>query len=103
MQTVARAPTPRYWVADAKLSTEENAATLHKLDGITRLPNTLKRVAQVIGPALPWATWPRVADTTRSPRREVWHSGMAQRWLVVSAPAAFARAAATVSHAQQRA
>jgi transposase len=102
MQTFARSPPPRYGVADAKLYTEENAATLHKLGFITRMPNTCKLVAQVIGQALQWATWQRVDDTTRYQRIELGHYGRAQRGLVVYAQAAFERAEATVSKAQQR-
>src|SRR6266705_5807908 len=48
----ARAPTPRYLVADAKLYTEDTAATLAKLGFITRIPGTLKLVSQVITQAL---------------------------------------------------
>src|SRR6266699_1040922 len=45
-------PSPRYLVADAKLYTEENAANLKQLGFITRIPGTLKLVAQVISQAL---------------------------------------------------
>src|SRR5256884_1636380 len=102
MQTFASSPTPRYLVADSKLYTEDNAATLRKLGFITRIPNTLKLVAQVIGQALQGATWQRVDDTTRYQRIELCHYGMAQRWLVVYSQAAFERAEVTVSKAQQR-
>ena len=45
-------PSPRYLVADAKLSGEDNAAHLAQLGFITRMPATLKVVSQVISPAL---------------------------------------------------
>ena len=48
MAAFARSPTPRYLVADAKLYTEDTAATLAKLGFITRMPATLKLVSQVI-------------------------------------------------------
>jgi hypothetical protein len=38
MAAFARAPTPRYLGADAKLDTEDTAATLAKLGFITRIP-----------------------------------------------------------------
>src|SRR2546430_2181928 len=38
---VARSPTPRYLVADAKLYTEDTAPTLAQLGFITRNPGTL--------------------------------------------------------------
>ena len=102
MATLTRAPTPRYLVADAKLYHEDNAANLRQLGFITRIPNTLKLVGQVIGQALRWDTWHRLDETTRSQRLELCHYGMAQRWLVVSSQAALERAQARVNKAQQR-
>ena len=98
----AHSPTPRYLVAEAKLYTEDNAATLAKLGCITRIPGPLKLVWQVISPVLQWDTWHELADTTRSQGLELCHYGMAQRWLVVSSQAALERAEASVPNAQQR-
>src|SRR5215472_6676611 len=50
-------PTPRYLVADAKLYCEDNAVHLAQLGFITRIPATLKLVAQVIGQAPQEDTW----------------------------------------------
>ena len=91
MATLKRSPTPRYLVADSKLYHEDNAANLRQLGFITRMPTTLKLVAQVIGQALRWDTWHRLDETTRYQRIELCHYGMAQRWLVVSSPAALER------------
>ena len=102
MATLKRSPTPRYLVADAKLYHEDNVANLRQLGFITRMPTTLKLVAQVIGQALRWDTWHRLDETTRSQRIELCHYGMAQRWLVVSSQAALERAKASVNKAQQR-
>jgi transposase len=102
MATFKTAPSPRYLVADSKLYNEDNAANLHALGFITRIPNTLKLVSQVITDALREDTWHRVNDTTRYQRVELCHYGIAQRWLVVSSEAALQRAEATVSKAQQR-
>jgi len=102
MATFKTTPSPRYLVADSKLSNEDNAANLHSLGLITRIPNTLKSVSQVITDALRGDTWHRVNDTTRSQRVELCHYGMTQRWLVVSSEAAMRRAEAPVSKAQQR-
>jgi transposase len=100
--TFQTAPSPRYLGADSQLDNEDNAANLHALGLITRMPNTLKLVSQVITDALRWGTWPRVNDTTRYHRVALCHDGMAQRWLVVASAAALQRAEATVSKAQQR-
>jgi transposase len=102
LATFQRSPTPRYLVADSKLYHEDNAAHLRALGFITRIPNTLKLVSQVITQALRWDPWQRLDDTTRYQRVELCHYGMAQRWLVVSSEAAVQRAEVTVNKARQR-
>jgi transposase len=102
MRAFTDTPTPRYLVADAKLYCEDNAVHLAKLGFITRIPATLKWVSQVIGQALQWNTWQTFDDTTRYQPLALCHSGMAQRWLVVYAQAAFERAEATLKKATQR-
>jgi transposase len=102
MAAFQRAPTPRYVVADCKLYHEENATNLKKLGFITRIPTTLKLVAHVVTQALAGDTWQHLDATTRYHRIELCHSGIAQRWLVVSSQAALERAEATVSQARQR-
>ncbi len=102
LATFQQSSTPRYVVADSKLYHEDNAAHLRALGFITRIPNTLNLVSQVITQALRWDTWQRLNDTTRYQRVELCHYGMAQRWLVVSSEAAVQRAEASVNKAQQR-
>src|SRR5919108_4677980 len=102
MAAFARSPTPRYLVADAKLYSEDTAATLAKLGFITRIPGTLKLVSQVITQALQWDRWSRLDEMTRYCGLELCHYGMAQRWLVVSSQAAMERAEANINKAQQR-
>jgi transposase len=70
MATLQTTSSPRYLVADSKLYNEDNAANLHSLGFITRMPNTLKLVSQVITDALRGDTWHRVNDTTRYQRVE---------------------------------
>src|SRR5213080_236175 len=65
MAAFARSSTPRYLVADAKLYTEDTAATLATLGFITRIPGTLKLVSRVITQALQWDRWHRLDETTR--------------------------------------
>jgi transposase len=100
--TFARSETPRYLVADAKLYSEDTAATLSQLGFITRIPATLKLVSQVIRQALQWDTWHYLDDTTRYQSIALGHYGMAQRWLVVSSQAALERADKSVTNTQQR-
>jgi transposase len=102
IKAFASPPTPRYLVADAKLYTEDTAATLATLGFITRMPGTLKLVSQVISQALQWGTWHELNDTTRYQCLALCHYGIAQRWLVVSSQAALERAEASVTNAQQR-
>src|SRR5437667_11042897 len=85
-------PSPRYLVADAKLSCEDNAAPLALLGFITRIPAPRNLVSQVLGQALQWDTWHPFEDNTRYQPLALCHNGMVQRWLVVSSQAAYARA-----------
>jgi transposase len=101
MRAFKDTPSPRYLVADAKLYCEDNAVHLAKLGFITRVPATLKLVSQVIAQALQSDTWQSFDDNTRYQSLARCHDGMAQRWLVVSSQAAYARAEATLNHATQ--
>jgi transposase len=102
LSTFKQSPTPRYLIADSKLYSQDNAAHLKPLGFITRIPDTLKIVSQVIRQALGQDTWQALDDTTRYHRLELCHYGMAQRWLVVCSEAAQQRAEQSVSKAQKR-
>src|SRR5262249_21840125 len=82
MSAFKSTPRPRYLVADAKLYCEDNAVHLAKLGFITRIPATLKVVAQVIRQALQWDTWQLFDDHLRYQPLALCNYGMAQRWLV---------------------
>jgi len=90
-------------IADAKLSHEAHAPNLQALGFMTRIPNTIGVVSQVITQALTWDSWHWLDETTRYQGVELCHYGMAQRWLVVFSQAALERAEATVTNARQRA
>lgn len=69
-------PSPRYLVADAKLSCEDHATHLAQLGCITRIPATLKVVSQVIRQALQWDTWQPVDPKTRYQPLALCHYGI---------------------------
>jgi transposase len=102
LSTFAQSPTPRYLIADSKLYSKDNAVQLKPLGFITRIPDTLKLVSQVIRQALREDTWQALDDTTRYHRLELCHYGMAQRWFVIYSEAAMQRAETSVSKAQKR-
>ena len=102
LSTFAQSPTPRYLIADSKLYSKDNAAQLKPLGFITRIPDTLTLVSQVIRQALREDTWQALDDTTRYHRLELGHYGMAQRWFVICSEAATQRAEKSVSKAQKR-
>ena len=102
LSTFAQSPTPRYLIADSKLYSKDNAVQLKPLGFITRIPDTLKLVSQVIRQALREDTWQALDDTTRYHRLELGHYGMAQRWFVICSEAAMQRAETSVSKAQKR-
>ena len=101
MSAFKSTPRPRSLVADAKLYCEANAVHLAKLGFITRIPATLKVVAQVVSQALQWDTWQPVDPNTCYQPLALGHYGMVQRWLVVSSQAALERAEATLKKATQ--
>jgi hypothetical protein len=103
MTTCASSEAPRYLVADAQRDSEDRAVHRSKLGCIPRIPATLKLVSQGSTPALQWGSWSRLDAMTRSPPLAVCHDGRAQRWLVVAAQAAIARAAQSVNTGQERA
>jgi hypothetical protein len=90
-------------VADATLSTEDQAPTLAQLGCSTRMPGTLTRVTQGIPQALREAPWQPLEARTREQRMELGHYGRAQRWLGVWSPASRERAEASGHQAGQRA
>jgi transposase len=100
--TLKRSPSPRYLVADCKLSHEDHAPHLQSLGFITRIPQTLKLVAQVIRQALATDPWHHLDEQTSSQRLAFCHFGMAQRWLVVRSQEAAWRAERTLNKAQQK-
>ena len=59
------APNPRYLIAASQLYHEENAPHLQKLGFLTRSPNTIGALSQVIAPALTWDPWHRLDAQTR--------------------------------------
>jgi transposase len=67
LATFEQSPTPRYLIADSKLYSEANATALKPLGFITRIPDTLKLVSQVISQALKQGTWQRARDTLSPP------------------------------------
>ena len=102
MTALQHAPSPRYWSADAKRSHEANAPSLQVLGFMTRLPNTLGIVSQVIRQALTGDHWHWREETTRAQGVELCPDGMAQRWVVVFSQAALERAEATVTNTRPR-
>src|SRR6266478_6529168 len=102
METLKNSPSPRYLIADSKLYHEDNAPNLQSLGFITRIPQTLKIVSQVIRQALAMDTWHRLDEQTGYQRLELCHFGIKQRWLVVQSQAAAWRAESTLSKAQHR-
>lgn len=75
--------TPRYLVADCKLYTEANADNLKQLLFITRIPNNIKRVGEIIDDALETDDWETLDDDRKMHSFSLKHYGISQRWHVV--------------------
>ena len=95
-------PSPRFLLADSKLYTQANAPHLAALPFITRLPETLKVVGQVIDQAWSREDWPASPKQTAIQRIDLCHYGIEQRWLVVYSPEAWQRAEATLRKAREK-
>jgi transposase len=93
---------PRYIVADSKLYTSENAVNLAHLPFITRIPENLKVVGEVIEQSLSMGNWQPYDEQSRYHRIDLCHYGIQQRWLVVYSESAYQRAGKTLSKAQTR-
>jgi len=89
--------TPRYLVADCKLYTEDNAENLKDLLFVTRIPNTIKRVSEIIDQALAVPNaWKTLNDDRKMQTFNVEHYGIQQRWHVVSSETSRQQAVKTV-------
>ena len=81
---------------------KENAEPWQALPCITRIPNPLKVVSQVLTQARAIDTWPDVEEQRRSQGLAFCHFGIEQRGRVVHAEAAAWRAASSLRQAQPR-
>jgi len=93
---------PRYIVADSKLYTQANAVNLAHLSFITRIPENLKVVSEVIDQSLSMGNWQVYDDKVKYQRVELCHYGIEQRWIVAYSESAYQRAGKTLSKAQSK-
>lgn len=77
--------TLRYLIADSKVYCEANAENLQHLLFITRIPNSIKLVGEIIDQALAAPNnWKTLDDDRKMQTFNVEHYGIKQRWHVVS-------------------
>lgn len=96
------ADAPCYLVADAKLYTKDNADNLSRLSFITRIPETIKVVGQVIKQAWEKDAWQVIDGALAYQSLALSHYGITQRWIVVYSKQAEQRAEKTIAKAQKR-
>lgn len=76
---------PRYLIADCKLYTQDNGKNLAEHAFITRIPQRIKDVNEVIEKALAdSAPWVDLDEASRMKTFKLTHYGMDQRWHVIS-------------------
>jgi transposase len=93
---------PRYLVADSKLYIQANAVNLAHLPFITRIPENLKVVGEVIDQSLSMGNWQPYDDKVKYQRVELCHYGIEQRWIVAYSESAYQRAGKTLSKEQSK-
>jgi transposase len=102
IKELASSEMPRYIVADSKLYTSENAVNLVHLPFITRIPENLKVVCELIDQSLSMGNWQPYDDKVKYQRVELCHYGIEQRWIVAYSDSAYQRAGKTLSKAQSK-
>ena len=93
---------PRYVIADSKLYTQKNASNLACLPFVTRIPETLKVVGQVIDQAFDLDAWQMLDEANEYQRLDLGHYGIDQRWLVVYSKEAEQRAQKAIAKATDK-
>ncbi|MCK4494311.1 MAG: IS1634 family transposase, partial [Methylococcales bacterium] len=83
IESFKNSETPRYLIADCKLYTENNSDNLKQLLFITRIPNNIKRVGEMIDKALEVNDWKTLDDDRKMQTFKLEHYGISQRWHVV--------------------
>ncbi len=77
--------TPRYLIADCKLYAEKNSSNLKELPFITRIPQNIKKVGEIIELAVDNPEeWLELDNDRQVQPFNLKHYGMQQRWHVVS-------------------
>lgn len=94
---------PRYLIADSKLYTQKNASNLACLPFVTRIPETLKVVGQVIDQAWDLGAWQMLDEVNEYQRLDLGHYGINQRWLVVYSKEAEQQAHKAIAKATNKA
>ena len=85
LEKFKQSETRRYLVADCKLHTEKNAANLNELPFITRIPQHIKKVGEIIEQAVDNPKDRLALNNDRQVRTfDLEHYGMRQRWHAVS-------------------
>lgn len=87
IENFKQSETPRYLIADCKLYTEANAENLKQLPFITRIPNNIKQVGEIIDKALGTGGWETLDDDRKMKTFNLEHYGISQRWHVVHSEA----------------
>lgn len=81
-----------YLVADSKLYSKENSENLSKIKFITRIPNSITKVKNLIEETLDKKQWRTLNSKDKYFVKEINHYGITQRWIVVYSFAANSRA-----------
>ncbi len=95
-------PTPSFMVADSKLYTEKNAPFLAQLPFLTRIPESLLVVQQIIRQSWARDQWQPQDEDYRFQRIELGHYGIDQRWLVITSQTGWQQAEEAVKKAQEK-
>jgi transposase len=99
-----QADSPKYLIADSKLYTSQNSANLNKINFITSVPNSIKKVQELIISHLDEkeAPWQKISVNERYLSIDVEHYNINQRWIIVESKQAQSRASKRIAKAVQQ-
>ncbi len=89
IEAFKKSETPKFLIADSKLYGKSNSENLNKLSFITRIPDTISEVNNLIQDAISdKERWSVHSEKRKYQEFEITHYGIKQRWIVVfSSPA----------------
>ena len=94
--------TPRYLIADSKLYSAKNATNLQKMGFITRVPNNISVVKEVVKQSWKQDIWKKIDEVYSYDSVELGHYEIDQRWIIVYSKNLWDQSEITLAKAEKK-